>query len=147
MSYLPDLDWFQISHHLLKITVAYLFTFPMAWNRERQSNGAGLRTLPLVGMASCGFVLIGLSVLEGSESHARILYGIMTGIGFIGGGAIMKKDSGTAGTATAASIWNSGAIGAAVAWNRYEIALVLSLVNFLTLKYFMPIKDLAKKSS
>lgn len=47
------------------------------------------------------------------------------------------------GTATAASVWNTGAIGAAVAWNRYEIALVLSAVNFLTLRFVSPLKGLA----
>ena len=57
----------------------------------------------------------------------------MTGIGFIGGGSILKDRGNVSGTATAASIWNTGAIGAAVAWHRYEIAIALSLVNFLLL--------------
>lgn len=45
------------------------------------------------------------------------------------------------GTATAASIWNTGAIGVAVAYNRLEIALVLSAINFATLRWLAPLKD------
>jgi len=82
-----------------------------------------------------GFLLIRRDVLKGSESRARLLYGLMTGIGFIGGGAILRDSGSAHGSATAASIWNTGAIGASVAWERYEIALVLSAVNFATLRW------------
>ena len=50
-----------------------------------------------------------------------------------GGGAILRSKGSVTGTATAVSIWNVGAIGTAVAWQRYEIALLLSLLNFITL--------------
>jgi hypothetical protein len=67
--------------------------------------------------------------------------GIITGIGFIGGGAIIKDQDRVAGTASAASIWNTGAIGLAIAFDRLEIAIMLSLLNFLTLNLFRRIKD------
>ena len=76
----------------------------MAWDREREIRGAGLRTFPLVAVASCGYVMVGISVLGDSGGHARILYGLMTGIGFIGGGAILKQKREVIGTASAASI-------------------------------------------
>lgn len=137
-----DLEWKEIVDHLWRIGLAYTLAFPLGWNREHSATRtAGLRTFPLVAMASCGFVLVGLSVLEGSESHARILYGLMTGIGFIGGGAILKREGEISGTATAASIWSTGAIGAAVAWNRLEIAIVLSLVSYLTFRLMKPLKE------
>jgi putative Mg2+ transporter-C (MgtC) family protein len=66
----------------------------------------------------------------------------MTGIGFIGGGAFIKQDGSTDGTVTAASIRCTGAIGAAVAFDRFGIALALALFAFLTLLVFKPIKDL-----
>jgi putative Mg2+ transporter-C (MgtC) family protein len=78
------------------------------------------------------------------DSYSRILQGLITGIGFIGGGAILKEDANVRGTATAASIWNTGAIGAAVAFSRYEIAIVLSLINFITLRWLTPIKETLK---
>ncbi|MGD8430928.1 MAG: MgtC/SapB family protein, partial [Ectothiorhodospiraceae bacterium] len=74
----------------------------------------------------------------------RILYGLMTGIGFIGGGAILKDGGNVSGTSTAASIWITGAIGAAVAWNRYEIALVLSGVTFATLRWVRVMKGVVR---
>lgn len=141
-----DIDWNVVWTHLVKLAIAYAMAFPIGWDREGAEPGAGLRTFPLVAVASCGYLLIGIDTLEGSESHARLLYGLMTGIGFIGGGAILKKGGNVSGTATAASIWNTGAIGAAVAWQRLEIALVLSIVNFATLRFARPLKSMARPS-
>jgi len=66
-------------------------------------------------------------------SQSRILVGVMTGIGFIGGGSIIKEAATVHGTATAASLWNMGAIGAAVAYGNYGLAVLLSILNYLTL--------------
>jgi len=85
--------------------------------------------------------LLGISVLDSTGAEARVLQGIITGIGFIGGGAILKNKNSVTGTASAASIWNTGLIGMAVAFQRFEIALLLSLFNFLTLRYSTNIKD------
>ena len=52
----------------------------------------------------------------------------------------VKEGANVTGTATAASMWNTGAIGVSVAFNRYEIAIVLSLINFLILQFASPIK-------
>lgn len=131
----PSVSWSQVVDHLLHLGIAFAITIPLAWDRERSTRGPGLRTFPLVAVGSCAFLLIGRSLLEGSESHARLLYGLMTGIGFIGGGSILKDRGNVSGTATAASIWNTGAIGAAVAWQRYEIAIALSGINFVLLHF------------
>jgi putative Mg2+ transporter-C (MgtC) family protein len=127
--------WPEVVSHVVHLGIAFVITIPLGLDRERSERGPGLRTFPLVAIGSCAFLLIGRSLLDGSESHARLLYGLMTGIGFIGGGSILKEGGSVSGTATAASIWNTGAIGAAVAWQRYEIALALSLVNFLVLRF------------
>ena len=146
---LLDIDWRTTLVHLVQVGVAYLLAVPLGWEREsaRDAPGAGIRTFPLVAAGCCGYLLIGRSVFEGDEAHARILYGMMTGIGFIGGGAILKTDSHVVGTATAASIWNTGAIGAAVAWGRFEIALVLMVINILTLHLGRVLKPLARNGS
>lgn len=116
------------------MALAFLFTLPIAWNRERGSRSAVLRTFPIVALASCGFVLLAIEVLEErSVGQARILEGVITGIGFIGGGAILKAGSTTHGTATAASILNTGVVGAAVGFGYYDIGFVLALANFLVL--------------
>lgn len=61
-------------------------------------------------------------------------------MGFAGGGAILQEGMSVQGTATAASIWNTGAIGASVAMERYEIAIVLSALNVFTMWALVPLK-------
>ncbi|WP_372761686.1 MgtC/SapB family protein [Pseudoalteromonas sp.] len=135
-----DIQWHDIVDNLIHLGIAYLLALPMAYDRERNHDGAGLRTFPLVAVASCGYALIALSVLDSSEAQSKMLQGIITGIGFIGGGAILKNDKTISGTATAASIWNMGLIGIAVAYSRYEIAILLAIINFITLRYIKRFK-------
>jgi putative Mg2+ transporter-C (MgtC) family protein len=135
-----DIDWRQILTHLGRLATAYALALPIGWDRERAERSAGLRTFPLVAVATCGYMLIGLYTLDTSEAEARVLLGVVTGMGFIGGGAILKDRSRVLGTATAASLWNTGAIGVVVAFARFEIALTLALINFLTLRLVTPVK-------
>lgn len=136
-------DWSDITSNLVHLGIAYLLAIPIAWNREKYSRSAGLRTFPMVAMSTCGYMLIGMQVLDSTDAEARVMYGIITGMGFIGGGAILKSDKGgeVSGTATAAALWTTGAIGLAVAWRRFEIALLLSVLTFGTLQFIYPIKE------
>jgi putative Mg2+ transporter-C (MgtC) family protein len=136
-----DINWTQILVHFYHLAIAYLLALPIGWDRERSKRHFGLRTFPLVAVAACGFMLTGISVLDSTEAEGRVLQGIITGIGFIGGGAILKGESTVRGTATAASIWNTGAIGIAVAFNRLEIGILLSLLNFVTLRLVGEVKE------
>ncbi len=138
---MPEFDLREIAGNLLQIGIAYLLALPVAWNRERQARSAGLRTFPLVAVAACGYMLLGIQVLSSTDAEARVLYGIVTGMGFIGGGAILKTKNRVSGTATAASLWSTGAIGAAVAFHRYEIAVVVSLISFFTLAFVSQLKS------
>ncbi len=125
-----------------ELLIAFIIALPIGWNREKESRSMGLRTFPLVAIASCGYMLIGSSIVSGDpDALSKLLYGLMTGIGFIGGGAILKDGGSVYGTATAASIWNTGAVGAAVAFHRYEIAIVLAVISFLILSLAKPIKN------
>ena len=141
---LPLINWQPIVLMLVQLGLAYAFALPVAWDREQQVRSAGLRTFPLVAVASCAYMLFGAEFFIGEpDARARLLAGLITGIGFIGGGAILKEGGSVRGTATAASIWNTGAIGAAVAYERYEVALVLSIINFATLRWLTPLKKKA----
>lgn len=131
-----SLDLSLIVFHFYQLGIAFLLALPIAFNREHGSRGAGLRTFPLVTIASCAFMLVAMSVYDGSEAEARVMYGVITGIGFIGGGAIVKEAGRVGGTATAAGIWITGAIGISVAYGRYEIALTLSLLSFVIFQFF-----------
>lgn len=131
--------------HLIYLAVAYFLALPIGWNREKEERSAGLRTFPLVAIASCGFVMVALDVIGAeSEQHSRILEGLMTGIGFIGGGAILKQGDRATGTATAASLWATGAIGAAVGYGQLDIAVILSLVTVLTLVLMTPLRKVVQ---
>lgn len=140
---MPDilkLDWHAIVTNLYQIGTAYVLALPVAWDREQEARSAGIRTFPLVSIAACGYMLVGINVLDSTDAESRVLYGIVTGMGFLGGGAILKNKGDVKGTATAASLWMTGAIGIAVAFHRYEIAVVLALLNFLTLRFITPLK-------
>ena len=125
-------DLSQVGIDLGKIVLAYALTLPTGWEREREAHSVGVRTFPIVAMASCGYLLLASSSDPASQS--RVLQGLITGIGFVGGGAILKEGSTVKGTATAASIWSTGVVGAAVAIGRYDVAVILSVLNFFTLK-------------
>ena len=135
-SQLANIDWWQVLDHLLHLVIAYALAIPIGLDREKSERHFGLRTFPLVAVVACGFMMVGMSVIDSTDGEARIFQGIVTGIGFIGGGAIFKDKDRVSGTASAASIWNTGAIGLAVAFNRFEIAIILSLLNFVTLLIF-----------
>lgn len=121
-----------------KIAIAWLMVLPTGWWAEKQGHSVGIRTFPLVAMASCGFLLV-LDNVNGDGS--RVLQGMITGIGFVGGGAIVRDGINVRGTATAASIWAAGAIGAAVALGRAEIAVVLAVMDVFTLGALVPVKE------
>jgi putative Mg2+ transporter-C (MgtC) family protein len=136
------LDWQRIFPQAVKMGLAFLLALPIAFNRERATRIMGLRTFPLVAVASCGYMLIGIAMIgDDASSKARVVQGLITGMGFIGGGAILKKDSGVKGTATAASLWSTGAVGAAVAFNFLDIAIVISVLTFIVLRVFTSVKQ------
>jgi putative Mg2+ transporter-C (MgtC) family protein len=137
----PLFDWAQILTYVAKLVFTCLITLPIAWDRQTHTRIMGLRTFPLVAMASCGYILIVLSMSQGNpDTEARALQGLITGIGFIGGGAILKHENGVSGTATASSIWATGAIGAAVGFGSVGIAFVIAFITFVVLRVFTKIK-------
>lgn len=138
-------DNFNIMPHAIALAIAYALALPIGWNREKEERSAGLRTFPLVAIACCGMVQTseGLAA-DHPEAMARIIEGLIVGMGFIGGGAILRVQNSVRGTATAASIWVTGAIGISVGLGSYDVALMLTLAAFVTLQLLDPLKDLAK---
>lgn len=136
-----EFAWSRFLMDFARLIVAFLLAIPIAWEREHSTRIMGLRTFPLVAVASCGYVLVAASLLgENTDAQARIIQGLITGIGFIGGGAILKGGEYVSGTATATSIWLTGAVGAAVAYDYYGIAIALGFINFAVLKVLTPVK-------
>jgi putative Mg2+ transporter-C (MgtC) family protein len=133
-------NWHQVVVDLIRVAIAFILALPIGWERSQAARRYGLRTFPIVAIASCGFVLVAKQIPGASaDSMTRALQGILGGIGFVGGGAILKERGSIYGLATAASLWNTGAIGASVAFEREEIAVVLSLINFALLRLLTPV--------
>lgn len=144
---MSNLNAWEVLSHAANIAVAYLLALPIGWNREREERSAGIRTFPLVAMTACGFVLVAIGVLgKDSPGQARILEGLIVGVGFIGGGAILKHGTQALGTATAASLWATGAMGAAVGYGLYDIAAILSASVFVTFHFLAPLEKAATKA-
>ncbi|MDT6941422.1 MgtC/SapB family protein [Brucella pseudogrignonensis] len=135
-------DNFNVWPHIITLAAAYILALPIGWHREIEERSAGLRTFPLVAVASCGFVKAteGLTA-DNPEALARIIEGVITGMGFIGGGAILRLSSSVKGTATAASLWATGAIGIACALNAFDVAIIIMVFALITLALFSHGKD------
>jgi len=134
-------DRFDIIPHLVALAIAYGLALPIGWNREKEERSAGLRTFPLVAVASCGFVqAVETMMAEDPAAIARVLEGVIAGIGFLGGGAILQQSASVKGTATAASLWVTGAIGVSAGLGSYDVAIVLAAVTMITLWVMPPLK-------
>ena len=121
---------------VLSICAAYVLAIPLGWERKTRSHAyVGLRVFPLVSVSSCVYVILAQYVFTDAHSNEQsdVLQGLMTGIGFIGAGTIMKQSDETHGVATAAAIWATGAIGAAVGYGYWVIALGLSVLSVFIL--------------
>jgi putative Mg2+ transporter-C (MgtC) family protein len=129
--------------HLLGV---FLLTAVIGWNREQESHNTGIRAFPIVGISSCAYMMVMAGKGVDVASQSRVLQGLVAGIGFIGGGAIVKEGATPHGTATAASVWCAGAVGAAVALDRWAIALLLTAMNLIALRALLPIKQRLAKS-
>ena len=117
----------------LRLALALVLALPLGWQREQRSRSAGLRTYPLVSACVCGFLLLAQQRAGGTGEQADVFYGVLSGIGFVGSGAVLKSPEGAAGMSTAVSLWLTGAIGAGVAYETPLVSAALSLVSLLTL--------------
>ena len=107
----------------------------VGWERQVGRKPAGLRTHTLVCMGSTLFVLLTVHAAGdyggGNVDPTRIIHGVVTGVGFLGAGSIMRQEGFVQGLTTAASIWMVAAIGVAVgvhAWGLAVTGTVLALV-------------------
>lgn len=103
----------------------------VGYERERIHRPAGLRTHIIVGIGSLVFSILSVKLFP--DDPARIASGIVTGIGFLGAGTIFREKDVVKGLTTAASLWATAAIGMALAFGEYLLAIVGSLVIYLVL--------------
>jgi putative Mg2+ transporter-C (MgtC) family protein len=127
---LPDAR--QLVHVLIRLIAATLLGAVVGVQRERAGKPAGLRTHMLVTLGTAVFVLACSGVGMSSDGLSRVIQGIVTGIGFIGAGSILKlnEERDIQGLTTAAGVWMTAAIGVAVGLGSLGVAL---LSTFFTL--------------
>jgi putative Mg2+ transporter-C (MgtC) family protein len=109
---------------VLRLTVALLLGAVIGIEREYRGHPAGVRTLAMVSVGSCIFTAAGLFVFPGHNTDpTRIAAQVVTGVGFLGAGAIFRSDDGVKGLTTAATVWVVAALGMAVGFGLYLLAL------------------------
>jgi putative Mg2+ transporter-C (MgtC) family protein len=120
---------------LFRLVVAAVLGGVLGLQRERAHQAAGLRTHMLVTVGAALFVLLIRHAGGESADLSRVMQGIVTGIGFIGAGAIIKLDKAheVRGLTTAAGIWLSTAIGMAAGLGRLELAIPGTIIAFVIL--------------
>jgi len=124
-----------------RITVAALLGAIVGFQRERANRSAGLRTMILICFGSALFTVISVHAFGASVDPARVAANIVTGIGFLGAGAIMHPTHGVvAGLTTAAAIWAMAAVGMAVGLGLFWLAIIGTIIVFIVLILPNPIR-------
>ena len=119
---------------LLSIILATVLGAAVGLEREVSGKAAGLRTNLLICLGAAVFTIISRDMATGSEgSVTRIADQIVTGVGFLGAGAIIQDRGGVHGLTTAATIWLVSSIGMACGGRFYQLAIVSTLIAILVL--------------
>ncbi|HEY7559619.1 MAG TPA: MgtC/SapB family protein [Candidatus Binatia bacterium] len=133
ISGLPDIR--QTANLVIRLMTAMILGGVIGAQRESIGKPAGLRTHMLVAMGGALFVLAPLEVGMELDGISRVIQGIVTGIGFLGAGAILKlhEKREIEGLTTAAGIWMTAAVGIAAGLGRWGLALFSTALTWLTL--------------
>ena len=129
------LDPEQLTRVVLRMSVALLLGAVIGWERESREADAGLRTHMLVSLGAALFVLVPAEAGLSNEELSRVVQGIVSGIGFLGAGAVLKssEEGRIHGLTTAASVWATAAIGVAAGLGREATAVLATLFVLLVL--------------
>jgi len=132
----------EISEALLRISIAFLIGGLFGLEREHRDKGAGLRTMMLIGTGSALFTVLSIQFAADSTGDidpTRIMSSIIGGIGFLGGGVILKNGLTLKGLTTASTIWLVAALGIGSGMGYYLISLftaLIALFALIVLPYF-----------
>ena len=121
-----------------QVSIAFVIGAVLGLEREFRSKPAGFRTMILICVGSCLYTI--LSKEAGGGSPDRIASNIVTGIGFIGAGVIFKEGITVNGLTTAALIWTTAALGMAIGYHNYPLAIVVSVIVVIALFVLEPVQ-------
>jgi len=125
----------QLVHAIIRLTAAAVLGGLIGWQRERAGKAAGLRTHILVSLGTTVFVLAAAGSGMSSDGVSRVIQGLVTGIGFLGAGAILKlsRTREIQGLTTAAGIWVTAAIGVTTGLGGLGLALLSTGLTWVVL--------------
>ncbi len=121
---------------LYRVAAAIVAGSVVGLEREFRDKPAGLRTLVLISAGSCIFSMISLLVAGNTVDQGRIAAQVVTGVGFLGAGSILRSTKSIYGLTTAATIWVVAALGMACGFGHFLIALVGTLATLVVLMLF-----------
>lgn len=137
-------DWQHLERVIIRLIVAAFIGAMIGYQRQRAGKSAGFRTHILVALGTCLFILACVGNGMSQDSITRVIQGIVTGIGFLGAGAILKVSSEhhIHGLTSAAGIWMTAAIGVTVGLGMIGLAIlaaIMTLIVLSVLRRFEPV--------
>ena len=120
------MDWRQELLLALQVLTAAVLGGLVGWQREHMGIEAGVRTFAAVALGSCAFSLV-------FQGDSRIAAQVVTGLGFLGAGVILRGRSHVHGLTTAASLWATASIGMAIAYGKFILGTLIALILFVLL--------------
>jgi putative Mg2+ transporter-C (MgtC) family protein len=131
----------------MRLSVAFVLGGLIGYERQSQSKAAGLRTHVLVCLGSCLVMILSLDIYQSVQGltnadPARLAAQVVSGVGFLGAGTIMKEGATVTGLTTAASLWVVSGVGLAVGCGYYSGALYTTFLILLTLALLLRIDKL-----
>ena len=127
-------------HDLIAMLVSTVLGTLVGWERQLGRKPAGLRTHTLVCLGSTMFVLVTKHAVQDiggpNLDPTRMIHGVITGVGFLGAGSIIRQEGYVAGLTTAASVWMVAAIGVSVGVHAYVLAAIGTALALVVLEVF-----------
>lgn len=143
---IADLEWYDV---VVRLGVAALLGAALGAEREFDGNFAGLRTHLLLTLGAALFAVVSVAGFDGMITEransnvnvdvTRIASYIAAGVGFIGGGAILKTDGKVRGLTTASTLWTAAGIGVAAGIGFYVAAVVATVIALIALEVMRPL--------
>lgn len=125
------MDWNVELIMTLRALLSAFLGAVIGYEREGHGGDAGIRTYAAVSLGACIFGLIS-SHIPGTDP-ARIAAGIVTGVGFLGAGVILREQGRVAGLTTAATIWATASVGLAISFGMYILGTLTAVIIFFLL--------------
>lgn len=127
--------------NVLRLILASVLAALIGYDREKQNKAAGIRTNVIVAVISCVIMILSVEVAKtagqgnGIEGDpARIAAQVVSGIGFLGAGTIIKQEDKVEGLTTAASLWGVAGLGLAVGYGLYGLSVSAAIIIFISLR-------------